>query len=114
MQLLRNGDCSTYDQVMAVIIAESKGNQENCSEEERLQKDGASVMLAIDGQEILDGDQGKQDLEGYKKGLNDGRRELKRIDVKIPESIITGGQTLVKLALGQVVKVVEEENVYLT
>lgn len=90
VQLLRSGECSTYSEVMAIIRAESRGKRGEFSGEKRLRR--------------------TRDVSSH--GMNDGYGMQKEVDVNIPQSVITEGQALVKLALAPLVKVVRKEEAF--
>lgn len=80
VQLLKNGECATYDEVMDVLIAEARGKA--CSEE----------------------------IEGIPRrrinnGISHGKGKQKELDIRVPERTIAEGVKVVKEALDRVVKI---------
>lgn len=80
LQLLRNGDCVTYDEVLEILIAEARGKA--------ISKDAVGHLR-----------------QGPNEPLIREGRQQKVVDIRIPKEIIAPGVEVVRKALDKVVKI---------
>ena len=80
LQLLRNGDCVTYDEVLKILIAEARGKD--------ISKDAVGHLRQGTNERLIH--------EGGKQ---------KEVDIRIPKETIAPGVEVVRKALDKVVKI---------
>lgn len=108
IQLLRSGECSTYEQVMAALQEESKGRGiEKTAAEKRA--NGYSNRALANGGQASDGEREGAERDWREYDTDDGRVKEKRVDVTMPKKVIEDGKKFVKEALDQIVVIEDSE-----
>ena len=108
VQLLRSGECSTYEQVMAALQEESKGRGIEKPMMEKPANGYSNSILATGGQASSGEREGIEwNWREYDRGGGNVRE--KKVDVIMPKTVIEDGKKFVKEALNQLVVIEESE-----
>ena len=108
VQLLRSGECSTHEQVMAALQEESKGRAIEKPMTEKPANGYSNSILATGGQAPSGEREGKEwNWREYDR--DGGHVKEKKVDVIMPKKVIEDGKKLVREALSQLVVIEESE-----
>ncbi|MCJ1266223.1 hypothetical protein MMC22_006106 [Lobaria immixta] len=105
-QLIRSGKCSTYEQVMAALMEESKLRLA-----EKVVSNGLSSGVLVNGGRASDSQNEVAERNWHEndKCLNGGHEWEEKVDVTIPNRVIEDGKRFVKEALDHIVVIEESE-----
>ncbi|KAI9667329.1 MAG: hypothetical protein M1821_000144 [Bathelium mastoideum] len=91
LDLLRRGECVTYDELMARVVRDARGGEESSK--------GSKDAEGVNGNVAVNGDAG-----GYGVG---GTRSVEEGGVRIPQEVVKEGLRVVRRELDEVCEVVD-------